>query len=67
MKLRGRYRLLVKGDIDKFRVGYSTRIIGHLFQRLLTGDDAHQQVEPGIEVRELNDDDEIITVPPEGA
>ena len=67
MKLRGRYRLLVKGDLDKMGIGYSTNAIGYLFERLLSGREAMMDnlAHMSIEVRQLADNDEIISVPPE--
>lgn len=66
MQLRGRYRLLITGDTDKLGVGYEHKVIGYLFQRLLTREVAVMDLEHiGITVRLLGDNDEIITVPSE--
>lgn len=64
MKLIGRYRLLVKGDTNKLP---STRnAIAYLFDRLLSGDKAEMWNlnNLGIEVRQLEDNDEVISIPP---
>lgn len=66
MRLIGRYRLLVQGDTSKLP---STRnAIAYLFDRLLSGSEAQMGNldNLGIEVRQLEDGDEIVSVPPPG-
>ena len=63
MRLIGRYRLLVTGDTTKLP---STRnAISYLFDRLLSGQAAEMSNlnNLGIEVRQLEDKDEIVSVP----
>ena len=62
MKLRGRYRLLVRGDLSKMTSTNAS--IAYLFERLLTGQAASisNLRNLGIEVRQLDDRDEIISV-----
>lgn len=64
MRLIGKYRLVVKGDPRQ--VPSTTSAIGYLFERLLTGQPADMSNLDnfGIEVRQLEDSHEIITVPP---
>lgn len=66
MRLIGRYRLVVKGDPGK--VPSTNSAIGYLFERLLTGQAAEMGNlhSLGIEVRALEDGDEIVSVPPPG-
>ena len=63
MKLTGKYRIEVTGDIDKLGVGYSHDAIGYLFHRLLTGQEAKMDnlANLGITVRLV--DDEFVTIP----
>ena len=64
MRLIGRYRLLVTGDTTTLP---STRnAIAYLFDRLLSGQIAEMRNlnARGIEVRQLEDGDEIVGVPP---
>ena len=67
MKLKGRYRILVEGDTDKLGVGFDHTIIGYLFQRLLTGQDAEVNLNLrnlGIQVLECDDgSDEFVKIP----
>lgn len=64
MRLLGRYRFLITGDTTKLHAE-ADKSIGYLFGRLLTGDEAAMwNIEnAGIEVRQLDDRDEIIRLP----
>ena len=64
MKLLGRYRFLITGDTQK-TFQEADQSIGYLFARLLRGEEAAMRniENAGIEVRQLGDRDEIITVP----
>lgn len=66
MRLIGRYRLLVKGDTTKLHSQRQT--ISYLFDRLLSGQEAAMWNlrNLGIEVRQLEDGDEVVSVPPPG-
>lgn len=73
MKLHGKYRLLIEGDLDKLITagGRNRDLIGYLLQRLLTGETASMSELAywGISVVECDpDSDEFITIPkhPEG-
>ncbi len=68
MKLLGRYRFLITGDTRK-TFQEADQAIGYLFARLLRGEEAAMQniENAGIEVRQLSDRDEIITVPETGS
>lgn len=68
MKLLGRYRFLITGDTCKTFQGQD-QAIGDLFARLLRGEEAAMRniENAGIEVRQLRDRDEIITVPEAGS
>lgn len=65
MRLIGRYRLLVKGDTSKLPSSHGPAVL-YLFDRLLSGQEAEMRNlnNLGIEVRQLEDGDEIIYVPP---
>ena len=67
MRLAGRYRILVTGDTAKL-FATAGRPIAYLFERLLTGQSAVMTnlSNAGIEVRQLDDRDEIIRVPEPG-
>jgi hypothetical protein len=57
MKLTGKYRILVTGDIDKLGVGYEHKSIGYLFGRLFSGEEAVMEnlANLGITVELLDD------------
>lgn len=54
MKLSGKYRIVITGDVSKIGGGTSPDAIGHLMQRLLTGQEAVMEnlANLGITVRE---------------
>ena len=65
MQLTGKYRIVVAGDIAKLSVGQNNDAIGHLFQRLLTGEVAVMEnlSNLGITVRYAGEDDEFVAIP----
>lgn len=66
MKLTGKCRILIEGVLTKLGVGYDHGIIGYLFGRLLTGDEAVMTnlENLGIQVVECEtESDEFIAIP----
>lgn len=65
MKLTGKYRIVVEGDTSQIGGGSNPDAIGHLFQRLLSGEEAVMAnlANLGITVREIGEDqDEYIAI-----
>lgn len=64
MRLLGRYRFVITGDTRK-TFQEADQAIGYLFARLLRGEEAAMRniENAGIEVRHLDDRDEIIRLP----
>ena len=64
MRFLGRYRFLVTGDARRAMPGSDSKI-GYLFGRLLPGEESAMSglSNLGIKVQQLDDRDEIITVP----
>lgn len=65
MKLSGKYRIEISGDIEQLGLGYDHGAIGYLFQRLLSGEEAAMEnlANLGITVRDVTGEDEFVAIP----